>query len=195
MRELTCVGTSHQNGVAERTIGVVFAVARTIIIDAYLPPRFWGEAVIVAAYVHNRLPSSANENNRSPYGIRYGRRPDLRHLRPFGITAYVRIKKHVTKVQPRALKGILIGYGESVSSQKGWRVFIPSPPRVVTTTNVTFNNDLSRSVASRDPSLLSNKPPIFTPTGPPPPYPPPVDNLPLSLCNLLARQARHPPAS
>ena len=101
MRELTCVGTSHQNGVAERPIGVVFAVARTIIIDACLPPRFWGETVIVAAYVRNRLPSSANANNRSPYEVRYGRRPDLRHLRLFGITTYVRIKKHITKVQPR----------------------------------------------------------------------------------------------
>ena len=42
-RELTCVGTSHQNGVAESAIGTIFAIARTMLVDASLPPRFWGE--------------------------------------------------------------------------------------------------------------------------------------------------------
>ena len=39
-RELTCVGTSHQNAVAERAIGIVFAAARTMLVSAALPPRF-----------------------------------------------------------------------------------------------------------------------------------------------------------
>ena len=47
-REYTCVGTSHQNGVAESAIGTIFAMARTMLIDASLPPRFWGEAVLAA---------------------------------------------------------------------------------------------------------------------------------------------------
>ena len=118
-RELTCVGTSHQNGVAERAIGIVFAIARTLIVDASLPAEFWGEAVITAVYLRNRLPCSANPGNISPFEARYGRRPDLRHLRPFGVSAFVRIQKHLTKVQARAIKGIFIGYGESVSAQKG----------------------------------------------------------------------------
>ena len=182
MRELTCVGTSHQNGVAERSIGIIFAIARTIMIDAALPPTFWGEAVITAAYVRNRLPTSANPENRSPFEIRFGRRPDLRHLRPFGITAFVRIQSHITKVQPRATKGIMIGYGESVSGQKGWRIYLPSPPRVITTTAVTFTADLQRSISTRHPSLLSNQPPMFTPTTAAALPPPPTDNgLPLSL--------------
>ena len=182
MRELTCVGTSHQNGVAERAIGVVFAIARTIIIDAHLPPRFWGEAVITAVYVRNRLPCSANPDHLSPYEVRYGRRPDIRHLRPFGVTAFVRTQAHITKVQPRAYKGIMIGYGASVSGQKGWRIFIPNPPRVVTTTAVTFADDLAHSVSSRDPSLVSNVPPIFIPNDPTSPTRPnPSSGLPLSL--------------
>ena len=161
MRELTCVGTSHQNGVAERAIGVVFATARTMLVDARLPPRFWGEAVMCAAYVHNRLPSSANPNSLSPFEVRYGRRPDLRHLRPFGVRAYVRIQRHVTKVQPRAQTGILIGYGESVSSQKGWRIYLPQSASVITTTAVTFHRDLPSSIASRRRSLVSVTPPDF----------------------------------
>ena len=158
-RELTCVGTSHQNGVAERTIGILFATARTLLVDASLPPRFWGEAIMCAAYVRNRLPSSANTDNLSPYEVRYGRRPDLRHLRPFGVLAFVRVQRHITKVQPRAEKGIMLGYGESVSSQKGWRIFLPSSRSVITTTAVTFRRDLASSISSRDRSLVSNTPP------------------------------------
>ena len=194
MRELTCVGTSHQNGVAERTIGIVFAIARTIIIDAALPPTFWGEAVVTAAYVCNRLPTSANPENRSPYEIRFGRRPDLRHLRPFGITAFVRIQSHITKVQPRATKGIMIGYGESVSGQKGWRIYLPSPPRVMTTTAVTFTADLPRSISTRHPSLLSNQPPMFTPTTAAALPPIPVNNgLRLSLFATSSRRSTSVP--
>ena len=161
LRELTCVGTSHQNGVAERAIGVIFATARTMLVDARLPPRFWGEAVMCAAYVRNRLPSSSNPNSLSPFEIRYGRRPDLRHLRPFGVRAYVRIQRHITKVQPRAETGILVGYGESVSSQKGWRIFLPASSSVVTTTAVTFHRDLPTSVTARNRSLVSTSPPDF----------------------------------
>ena len=161
IRELTCVDTSHQNGVAERTIGVIFATARTMLVDASLPPRFWGEAVMCAAYVRNRLPCSANPNSLSPFEVRYGRRPDLRHLRPFGVRAFVRIQTHITKVQPRAYKGIMLGYGESVSSKKGWRIYLPSSSRVVTTTAATFHRDLASSVTSRDRSLVSHTPPEF----------------------------------
>ena len=46
-REFTCVGTSHQNGVAESAIGTIFAMARTMLVDASLPPRFWGRLFLL----------------------------------------------------------------------------------------------------------------------------------------------------
>ena len=154
-REYTCVGTSHQNGVAESALGTVFAMARKMLVDASLPPRFWGEAVLAAVHVHNRLPTSANTNNLSPYEVRYGTKPDLRHLRPFGISAYVRIQKHITKVMPRAVSGVLLGYGHAISSQKGWRILLPDLGKVVTTTDATFSKSLQQSVASRPSDLTS----------------------------------------
>ena len=106
--ERTCPGTSSQNGVAERTIGVLFAATRTLLLDAALPPSFWSEALMTAVFIHNRLPTSANPGNASPFEMRYGRAPDLRRLRPFGTTAYVRVRTHLTKFQPRALRGIFL---------------------------------------------------------------------------------------
>ena len=55
-REFTCVGTSHQNAVAERATGVLFAMARTMLADSSLPPQFWGEALMTEAHIHNRMP-------------------------------------------------------------------------------------------------------------------------------------------
>ena len=159
-REYTCVGTSHQNGVAESAIGILFAMARTMLVDASFPPRFWGEAVIAAVHVHNRMPCKSNPNNASPYEIRHGHLPSLRHLRPFGIEAYVRIQEHITKVMPRATKGILLGYGHTVSKQKGWRILLPATGKVVTTTDATFDKSLLHSVSTRDRSLTSTN--VFT---------------------------------
>ena len=116
---------------------LVFAIARTMIVDASLPPQFWGEAVITTTY---------------PQPMRFGRRPDLRHPRPFRITCFARIQKHLTKIQPRALKGILLGYMSQC------------PPKRATA--VTFSNDLESSLASRDPSMLSSRPPVFVPRCP-----------------------------
>ena len=45
--ELTCV---PQNAVAERAIGDIFAMARTMLVNAALPLQFWGEAVMTAAH-------------------------------------------------------------------------------------------------------------------------------------------------
>ena len=55
----------------------------------------------------------------------------------------------------------MIGYGEAVSSQKGWRIYLPASKRVITTTDVTFARDLPSSIRSRDPSLVSVAPPVF----------------------------------
>ena len=154
IRELTCVDTSHQNAVAERAIGVLFAMARTMLVDSALPAHFWGEALMSAVHIKNRMPSSSNANGISPYEARFGRVPDISYLRPFGVTAFVRIQKHITKVSPRALKGIFVGYGQTVSRQKGWRVFIVDTGKVVTTTDVRFELSVAISHLSISPGQI-----------------------------------------
>ena len=103
MRELTCVGTSHQNGVAERAIGIIVATARTMLVDTRLPPRFWGEAVMCAAYVRNRLPSSANPNSRS-LSVRSSLRapPRSSALAPFWLS---RLRTHPASHHEGSAKG------------------------------------------------------------------------------------------
>ena len=83
--ERTCPHTSHQNGVAERAIGKTMAMVRTMMAAASAPTYLWGEALLAAVHVSNRLPTSANEDNASPFQVRFGRRPSVAHLQPWGI--------------------------------------------------------------------------------------------------------------
>jgi hypothetical protein len=156
MRQAACADDQSQNGLAERTIGVLFAMVRTIIADAKLPLSFWGELLIAANYLRNRLPTSANANNASPFEMRYGKPPDLRNLRPLGVRCTV--LKHSNKIdgakaKARGLKGILVGYGEPFGL-KGWRVYLPEKHAVVTAPNVLFLDDMQQSLGYRTPTTL-----------------------------------------
>ena len=153
--ERTCPHTSHQNGVAERAIGRLMPVVRTVVADASADPTFWGEAMMTAAHVVNRMPTSANTNHMSPFQVRFNRIPSITHFQPWGITAYVRRTSQQTKVMPRADVGMFVGYGHDVTKEKGWRVYLPRKKAVVTSTSVAFHRSLAESIQQRDASLRS----------------------------------------
>ena len=73
--------TQHQNGVRERKIRSIVEKARTMLLEAQLPPRFWAEAVNMAVYLLNC--SSTKALNTTPFESWHGRQPALSHLRPF----------------------------------------------------------------------------------------------------------------
>ena len=159
--ERTCPNTSHQNGVAERAIGKLMPIVRTMIAAASALPTLWGEAIHAAAHVLNRMPCSSNQDRLPPYHIRFGRPPSVAHLQPWGITAYVRRMTHQSKVFPRADVGMLVGYGHEVSGQKGWRVRMPRANKVITSTSVSFDSNLEESVQRREASQTSTSLPQF----------------------------------
>ncbi|GJR23988.1 ribonuclease H-like domain-containing protein [Tanacetum coccineum] len=63
----SCPKTSQQNGKSERMIRTINNVIRTLLFQAHLPPSFWVEALHMAAYLLNILPSSAIQND-IPFG-------------------------------------------------------------------------------------------------------------------------------
>ena len=153
--ERTCPHTSHQNGVAERAIGRLMPMVRTMMAAASARPTFWGEAIHAAAHILNRMPCSSNQDNVSPFQIRYGRVPHISHLQPWGITAYVQRLRQQNKLHRRADSGMLVGYGHDLTLQKGWRVYLPINRKIVTSSNVTFDASLDESLQRRQPSLRS----------------------------------------
>ncbi|KAJ0838105.1 putative RNA-directed DNA polymerase [Helianthus annuus] len=66
--ETSCPHTPQQNGVVERKERHLLEVAHGLRFEASLPKRFWGECVLMAAYIINRLPSTVIEN-KTPYEL------------------------------------------------------------------------------------------------------------------------------
>jgi len=114
--------TPQSNGRAERLNRTLNEAARAMLIHANMPQQFWPEAVATAIYMWNRLPNSAI-NNKTPYELYYGEKPDLHHMQPFGCIVYAHVPKahqgKESKYLTRAHKGVFVEYDSSES----WRVY------------------------------------------------------------------------
>ena len=121
--EKTCPYSSFQNGKAERHIGIVFSIMRKALYESRLPPGFWMEGIYWATYTHNRLPLSSRKDGKSPFQLRYGYRPNLSHLRPFGARGALTLEQPARngKHLPSGVACIMLGYAY-VNGQKGYRV-------------------------------------------------------------------------
>ena len=83
--------------------------------QANLPISYWGDALLTAAYILNRVPSKSVSS--TPYELWTGKKPDLNNLRPWGSTGYVHNTSHrYGKLGPRGKKCIFIRYSEHSKS-------------------------------------------------------------------------------
>ena len=97
---------------------------------------FWADAAVYVVYTLNRTP---NVDGHSPFFLRYGRKPKLNHLRPFGNPCVVYRKRNIKgKLQDAGVRGNLLGYGY-VDGKKGYRVRIEKTHNVVTSGDVSFS--------------------------------------------------------
>ena len=66
VHQLTCPGTSQQNGRAERKLCHIIDIVRALLLSAKVPAPFWGEAALHAVHAINRIPSPVIQN-QTPY--------------------------------------------------------------------------------------------------------------------------------
>jgi hypothetical protein len=131
--ERTVPKTPQQNGVAERMNRTLVEAVRSMLTDAKLPRKFWGEAISTAVYLRNWSPTKAVEG-KTPYEAWMGKKPTVSHLRVFGCDAYA----HVPKDERGKLdvKCMFVGYGEET---KGYRLYDPVRGKIIFSRDVVFN--------------------------------------------------------
>ena len=136
--ELTVPKTPEQNGVAERLNRTLVEMARSMLLDAKLPKKFWAEAVSTAVYLKNRSPSKPLQD-MTPYEAWHSRKPNVRHLRVFGCDTYAHVPRDErTKFDSKARKCILLGYGQVT---KGYRLYVPEQQKIIHSRDVQFNEN------------------------------------------------------
>lgn len=123
IHESSRVDTPQQNSVAERKMRHLLNVTRALLHQHSVPKFFWGEAVLTATYLINRVPSRVL-GHLSPFQCLSSHFPELSlhaslPLKVFGSVAFVHVfKHHMDKFDPRALKCVFLGYSPT---QKGYK--------------------------------------------------------------------------
>ncbi|RVW87594.1 Retrovirus-related Pol polyprotein from transposon RE1 [Vitis vinifera] len=110
LHQSSCAHT-QQNGVAERKNRHLVETARTILLHSNVPFRFWGDAVLTACYLINRMPSSVL-HDQIPHSLLFPDQP-LYFLPPrvFGCTCFVHIlTPGQDKLSAKAMKCLFLGY-------------------------------------------------------------------------------------
>ncbi|KAL2924831.1 Retrovirus-related Pol polyprotein from transposon TNT 1-94 [Bienertia sinuspersici] len=151
VHQTSCTDRPQQNGRVERRHRNVLEMARALRFQAGLPLKFWGDCVLTATHIINRLPSDAIQG-KTPYEMLFKKKPDYTLLKSFGclVIAYNPDIKG-DKFQPKGVPCVFLGYPQN---KKGYKVMKLSSYKVFITRDVKFyetvypyNNDLSRQAS------------------------------------------------
>ena len=134
--QLSPAYTHEPNGLAERINRTIMDKVRSLIFNSNTIPSLWGEALLAAVYLYNRTPHSSL-NYKTPYELIYKEKPNISNIRVWGSITYYKNKgNNIKKLEPKANKGILIGYG-----QNQYRI---------------WSLELNKPIWSRDVKILEN---------------------------------------
>nr|GFB19603.1 retrovirus-related Pol polyprotein from transposon TNT 1-94 [Tanacetum cinerariifolium] len=118
--ETTCPHNPQQNRVVERKHMHLLEIARALRFKASLPTTFWGECILTATYIVNRLPSK-RINDKTPYEVLFGQKPEYDHMRVFGCMAYYKnTETNGDKFEPRGKPRVFLGYPPG---KKGYKIY------------------------------------------------------------------------
>ncbi|KAJ9550922.1 hypothetical protein OSB04_014967 [Centaurea solstitialis] len=138
--QTTCPYTPAQNGVAERKNRHLLEVTRCMMISMNVPKHLWGQAVLTAAYLINRMPSKLLEW-KTPIMMLKGENEYILPLKVFGCVCFVKDNRPtVGKLDPRSVKCVFVGYS---ATQKGYVCWSPIERKLFVSMDVTFREQES----------------------------------------------------
>jgi hypothetical protein len=145
---------SSSNGLAERTIGVLDQMSRTMREARQLPNDFWEASFAHAAFLRNRMPITIDGVvHMDPYQAFFGHVFDYSKLKIFGSACWVKdysIKKSEVK---RAHRGIFIGIQPNSNS---YLVYLPNRDKTIASGDVRFD-ELRENALEIQPQITEEK--------------------------------------
>ncbi|CAL1356033.1 unnamed protein product [Linum trigynum] len=112
--------TPQKNGVAERKNRTLKDMMNALLLNSALPQNLWGEAILIATQILNRVPYSKTQT--IPYEKWKGKRPNLNYFKVWGCLAKVRVPKpKQVKLGPKTIDCIFIGYA---NNSKAYRFLV-----------------------------------------------------------------------
>ncbi|KAG7536931.1 Reverse transcriptase RNA-dependent DNA polymerase [Arabidopsis suecica] len=138
LHQTSCPYNPQQNGVAERKNRHLMEVSRAMMFQKHMPKRFWGDAVMTACYLINRIPTRILKD-KSPFEILNKLSPNIDHLKVFGSLCFVFVPGDLrNKLEPKSTRCVFIGYS---TTQKGYKCFDPINNRYHVSRDVKFMED------------------------------------------------------
>ncbi|CAL5400680.1 unnamed protein product [Camellia sinensis] len=117
IHEVTPPYSPQSNGIAERKNRTLMDMINAILISSGLPKSLWGEAILTACVILNRV--IVNDNDKTPYKIWRKRVPNLKMLRVWGCLAKVAIPEPKRKkIGPKTVDTVFLGYAQNSSANR-----------------------------------------------------------------------------
>jgi len=135
----SCVDTAQQNGRVERKHKHILNVARALRFQAHLPLEFWGECVLIAAYLINRTPRKILKG-QTLYEVLFGVKPSYDNLKVLGSLCFAHLRsKPMDKFASWSRKWIFVGY---LYGKKGWKVYDLETHEIFVSRDVIFHEHI-----------------------------------------------------
>ncbi|KAJ9551570.1 hypothetical protein OSB04_015615 [Centaurea solstitialis] len=135
----SCPHTSSQNGKAERMIRTLNDITRSLLTQASMPPTYWVDALFMANYLHNILPTKTL-HFRTPTQALFFRLPTYAHLKVFGCLCFPNMSATTThKLSPHSTPCVFLGFPPN---HRGYACLDISSKKIIISRHVTFDETI-----------------------------------------------------
>ena len=137
IHQITAPYTPQQNGISERKNRVLKEMVNSLLSYSGLNEGFWGEAMITACYILNRVPNK--KSKATPYELWFGKPPNLNYLKVWGCRAVVKLTDPKRRtLGEKGIDCIFIGYA---NHSKAYRFYVLEPNKFVSVNSVIESRD------------------------------------------------------
>ena len=136
-RKLTIHDTPEYNGVSEHLNWTLLEQTHTLLHSSKLPKNLWGEVINHAVWLKNRMVTWGLPDEKTPFEMLYGKKPNLRKLYEWGNQVWVHTLGG-SKLDGWSKMGKWIRYNEI---SNGHRIYWPNKCSVTVEHSIKFSND------------------------------------------------------